>query len=207
MSTSESYYRDPQRAYVLLSRAMLRQKTEGDYPVLPMLGLIEILNIEQFERYRALNLRVWAKAVRIDGHVDILEYSEEEVVPSAEQADPGYFEASIRWQNLDDAGKPITWTHLYTAEMLSMGAMVRSKEPPEALARRMAKLKFLYYALTPQIRVRVAHKTLEVNKNQYDEAMRQLGKVFTGLSENLDVWTTNPKPNWEMSSMFPARGH
>jgi hypothetical protein len=204
----EARYKDPQHVYVFLSRAMLRQKkeTEGDYPVLPMIGLIEVLNVEAYSRHRNSNLRIWAKAVRADGRVDVLEYDENETMASAPDADPGYFESSIRWQNLDDQGKPIEWAHLYTAEMVSMGAMVRSSSP-ESLARRMAKMKYLYYALTPQVRVRVVHKTLEINKGQHDEGMRQLGRVLLGLAERDAIWDTTPKPDGEMSPKFPTRGH
>jgi len=71
----------------------------------------------------------------------------------------------------------------------------------------MAKMKFLYYALWPQVRVRVVNKALMINKNQYDEGLRQLGNVLLDLSEKNNVWDTNSKPTGEMSSKFPARGH
>lgn len=199
----EAYYKDPQRTYVLLSRAMLRQKkeTEGDFPVLPMLGLVEVLNVEMRIKHRSSRLQVWAKAVRADGRTDVLEYVEEEAVASAHAADPGFFESSIRWQNLDDFGKPIEWLHLYVAKR------VIGEDTDAGLTRRMAKMKFLYYALWPQVRVRVVNKALMINENQYDEGLRQLGNVLLGLSEKNDVWDTNPKPTGEMSSKFPARGH
>lgn len=187
----EDHYKDPQRAYVLLSRAMFRQKkeTEGDYPVLPMIGLIEVLNVEMRIRHRTSRLQVWAKAVRADGRTDVLEYDEEECIPSAADADQGFFESSIRWQNLDDLGKPIEWQHLYTAEMLSMGALVRPSDP-EGLARRTAKMKYLYHVLWPQVRVRIENKSLVINKDQHDEGLRLLGNVLLGVSEKNDIWDT-----------------
>lgn len=206
VTLDEAYYRDPQRAYLLLSRAMMRQtkETEGDYTLLPMMGLIAVLTVEIYERHRYSVLRIWAKALRYDGRVDVLEYVEEEAVASAPDADPGFFESNIRWKNLDDQGKPITWVSLYAAENVSMGAMVRRKEPPEVASKHMSKMKFLYYALAPQIRVRIVNKTLEVNANQRDEATQKLGRLLLGLRSTNPVWDTVLE---HVSPDFPSQGH
>lgn len=197
VTLDEAYYRDPQRAYLLLSRAMMRQtkETEGDYTLLPMMGLIEVLTVEIYERHRHTILRIWAKALRYDGRVDILEYEEYETI------DPGYFDTSIRWQNLDDQGKVIEWRPLYVAKR------VIGTTSDTALALRRAKLKYLYYALYPQVRIHLSETALEVNALQYDDAMRQLGRVLMDLPETNNIWTTRPKQDGVMSPNFPSRGH
>lgn len=200
VTLDEAYYRDPQRAYLLLSRAMMRQtkETEGDFTILPMMGLIEVLTVEIYYKHRRTVLRIWAKALRYDGRVDILECEENETIASAPDADPGYVDTFIRWQNLDDQGKVIVWRPLY---------LVIGTTSAATLALHRAKLKYLYYALYPQVRIHLSETALEVNARQYDDALRQLGRVLMGLPETNDIWTTRPKPDGVMSPNFPSRGH
>ena len=200
-------YRDLTRAYLFLARVIKRQNEynpAGVRPLLPIMGLIEVIHTETYERRGMTSLQIWARAVRGDGREDILEYDEKSY--HAVRDEPGHVESMVRWRNLDDAGYPIEWVYFYSARPLSMGCMVRPYEQARVQQRRQ-KLKYLYYAITPGVRACVVDETIQVNKAQYHEATHLLVRLLMGLDEQDDLWKKMPKPVEEISARFPGPEH
>jgi hypothetical protein len=182
----EARYRDPATAYQFLLNAMLQQPAVyGEkFRLLPMLGLVDVIRVD-FKRYhRRRVFELCARAVRIDGRLDILEYAEDSVSPSPSDADCGYFDFGVHWQNLDDNGAPIKWCHLYSA----VGPLKELN--PKTTNARTNKMLTLYRVLKEHVRIRIVDDELSFNDEQRHEMYQQLGRVLVNLSEKDPIWSS-----------------
>lgn len=182
--------KDPVTAYNLLTHTMIWQdrSSEGTYRILPMMGLISVVHVDVRYKWRKINTELVARAVRADGRADLIEFEEEEEYPDTSSGDRGYCDRLVRWQNLDDDGKPIKWRHLWTGTRMDTQGNTRKDQ------NRLIKMNFLYAALRNSARVRIVQgMVLEVNETEYDNAYKRLGAVLMGISENDPLWTKDLK--------------